>query len=200
MDILPTEAAHEEAFLIEVSTLARRFAGLLVKYDAAEDLAQDIVLEFLVILRSGKCGTNTTLLHGWIWRTVRRRTIDAQRTRRLRASRNAELTRELQEATHAWMAPDVAIEEDELVIFHARTLASLSYECRRAYVMVREEEASYRAVATQMGVSRAIVHNHVAAAHRRFRAELEQKGLATTLRTKRQVTRSDTPAVAGANL
>ena len=72
--------------------------------------------------------------------TVRRRSIDARRRSQLRASRNAELTRELQEATHAWMAPDVAIEEDELVGFHARTLASMSDECRRAYVMVREEE------------------------------------------------------------
>ena len=50
----PTPSA-DEAFLVDVSTEARRYGRLLMSRDDANDIAQDIVREFLIKLREGGC-------------------------------------------------------------------------------------------------------------------------------------------------
>lgn len=187
----PPEASDEGALLIEISTLARRFARRRLPREDADDLAQDIVLECLVNVRAGKGGINVSLLPGFVRHMVRLRTIDARRRRCRRSSTDRYYARVLPDVPHVWMSPEMAIEVEELENFHARTLASLSCTCRRAYTMVREDEASYRAVAAQLGVSRAAVNWHVAAAHRRFRAELVQQEIAIYSRSSKQASRRD---------
>jgi DNA-directed RNA polymerase specialized sigma24 family protein len=132
--ILPPGSTNEEACLITISTIARRYARKRVPLDVAEELTQDVILECLVHLRAGRRWTDTTSLTAYVRKMVRRRANDSRRYER-RRSRNA--TGRLQ---------DLTIEGLELLSFHARSLARLSNSCRRACRMVREDKASYVAV------------------------------------------------------
>lgn len=177
--VSPTEATNEEALLIALSTLARRFAGRILPRDAAEDLAQDVVLECLIKLRSGRWRIDGLLVAGLARRMVQSRSIDALRRVQRRSSRNAEHARELAESARVWMSPDLAIEEEELARCHARTLADLPDVRRRAYLLVCEERVSCQAAARQLGIPRFSVVAHVAAAQQRFYHALHAQGLAT---------------------
>jgi RNA polymerase sigma factor (sigma-70 family) len=187
-----TEASDEGALLIEVFTIARQFARRRFPNDVAEDVAQDIVLECLVTVRAGKCGIKVSLLPGFVRHLVRLRSCDVLRRNHRRANTDEYYARALADTQHVWMSPEMTIDVEELEDFRVRTLASLPCACRRAYLMVREDEESYRAVAEQLGVSRAAVSWHVAEAHRRFRAGLiEQELLATYSRSRKRTSIRD---------
>ena len=76
------------------------------------------------------------------------------------------------------MTPDIACEYRELVTYHERALATLPRPCRLAYTMVREQGASYHAVASTPGLYRSAVGKHVSEAQRRFRASLHTQDIA----------------------
>lgn len=187
--VLLLDESTEAALLTSISNRARRIAHAMVRADTAdaadaEDLAQDVVLECLVRLRSGKLWTRPASLAAFVRRRVRSRAIDLLRRKKHRAARNAEHARELMESVHAWMSPELALETRELELFREHTLASLPYDCRRAYVMVREGEAPYQVVADQLGVSRAAVCSRVVSAQRLFRRELLEQDIATPPRAR----------------
>ena len=77
----------------------------------------------------------------------------------------------------AWMSPEVRFSEAELAEFRGRVLADLPEICRRAYVMIREEHATYERVAEELALSRSSIWNHVFAAEQRFRRALEALGI-----------------------
>lgn len=192
MDPASPAACSEAQLLMDVATLARRFAGKYMCTHDAEDLAQDVVLECLIRMRAGKWKPIISLgafVRAMVWR----RRTDSLRQRERRTSRDAEHARALTESVHTWMSPEHALEERELLSFHEQTLTSLPRSCRRAYVMVREEEAPYQLVADRLGVSRATVCAHVVAAQRRFRLELLEQGIATRARSPNSSIREADP-------
>jgi RNA polymerase sigma factor (sigma-70 family) len=174
----PIDASTEARILTEVFTLARRHAGKLMSGAAADDLAQDVVLECLTRMRAGKWRVPRSLA-ALVRKMAKRRRADVRLHRKRRASRQGEYARELAERTHAWMSPDVALHDRELERFYAQAVAKLPRTCRRAYVMVREEDTPYSAVADRLGVSRAAVNACVVRAQRRLRAELLDKRIVT---------------------
>jgi hypothetical protein len=62
------------------------------------------------------------------------------------------------------MSPEAALEERELAELHKETLASLPRQCRRIYIMVREDRISYDRVAARLGLTRSAVSWHIVAA------------------------------------
>lgn len=181
MDTVPSpDESTEASLLLSVYTIAREYAGSVLRCDSPEDLAQDVVLECLVRLRAGAWQLDPSRLAGFVRRVAKRRSIDALRRQQRRAVRDAEHAREVSESSRVWMSPELAIEEQELANLHASTLASLSQGCRRSYVLVRSDETSYRIAAERLGVSQAAVCAHVVEAHRSFRRELSDYGIAVT--------------------
>jgi RNA polymerase sigma-70 factor (ECF subfamily) len=176
--VSPHDASTEASLLTQVSTLARQFARQLISASAADDLAQDVVVECLTRMRAGRWRVDVSL-SAFVHALVRRRRADFLRQRQRRTSREAEHVRELTESTHAWMSPELTLEAQELERFHEQTLASLPSRCRQSYVMVREQQAAYQVVATELGISRAAVCLHVVAAQRHFREVLVERGFAT---------------------
>jgi RNA polymerase sigma factor (sigma-70 family) len=173
-----TDASTEARILTEVFTLARRHAGKLMSGAAADDLAQDVVLECLTRMRGGKWRVPRSLA-ALVRSMAKRRRADLRLQHKRRASRQGEYAGELAESTHAWMSPDLALRERELERFHEQALAKLPRTCRMAYIMVREEDTPYSVVADRLGVSRAAVNACVVRAQRRLRAELLDKRIVT---------------------
>ena len=77
------------------------------------------------------------------------------------------------------MSPETLLDDAEMSAFHRRTLSGLPESCRRAYLMVREEQATYEHVAEALAVSRNAVCYAVVAAQRQFRLALEEMGVYT---------------------
>ena len=191
MDTVPfPDESTQDALLTTISTLAWQYAKKKHGRARAEDLAQDIVLECLTMMREGRWHIEGTL-DAYIRWMLTRRQIDQLRQRQAQREHHKEHGRILVESTHAWMRPDLAYEERELEQFHDETLAGLPRVCRHAYVMVREEQCSYRVAADQMGLSRSAIHAHVVSAQNRFRSRLLAEGIAHLPRMR---TRNSAPS------
>lgn len=174
---LPRRIPPQERLLIRIADLAWQQASHFGGADFADDLAQDVVLECLVMVRT-RCGRLTApTLNGFVRQVVRRRWLDFLRAAQRRATREQQHSREAMGGTRLWMSPELTLLDAELTRFHERTLASLPSGCRRSYLMVREEDASYQLTADLLGVSRATVNAHVVAAQRKFREGLPAYGI-----------------------
>jgi RNA polymerase sigma factor (sigma-70 family) len=169
--------------LARIARYARRYAWCLAIIAGVEeegfvgDIAHDVTLDCLVKIRTGLWGDGPRSLKAYVRTAVRLRLVDYLRRGYHREERDAEHLRELSENTHAWMEPDVAIEERELSEFHAATLASLPAICRTTYLLVRDGGVSYAEVAVQLGITRSAVTANVVRAQRRFRARLRELGI-----------------------
>jgi RNA polymerase sigma factor (sigma-70 family) len=182
----PTNVPGEEAFLIAVSAVARPYARLLTSRDDAFDIAQDVVLDCLTNLCDGGCPFDVMANVGLIKTMVLRRLLMLLRANDRRATRDAQHELERTDSTHIWMQPDLGVEAQELEDVLEKTIASLPRMCRRVYVMVRDDGASYQIVANVLGVSRASVNAHMVSAQRRLRVALIEQGpMPTTCRPER---------------
>ena len=175
--------------LTQVSTLAHRYARrflILGDFDDidAGDIAQDIVLECLAGLRSGKGATITAGVPRFVQTMVLRRVYNAWRANRRRDARNAECLRECTASAHVWMSPDLGLNAADLDTLFERTVAALPPMCQRVYLMLREDGASYREVTRALGISRNTVCGYLSTAQRRFRAALLAQDLCRSERSE----------------
>jgi len=171
------DEAKLETLLLEVERLARQFSRRLVLPADADDLAQDVVLTCLTSIREGTWNGRVAPLPVIVAHMVRCRTVDRLRRRGCAAERDGEYTRELLEASHSWMSPDAALEEQELEEIRLQALETLGPACLQAYALVREEGLSYAEVARMLGVSRRGVSAFVVKAQKRLRQEVKRRGI-----------------------
>jgi RNA polymerase sigma factor (sigma-70 family) len=168
----------DDALLARITRLARRYAMVIVDdRDVAKDIAQNVVIDYLIKARSGRRRIRLSSLRSHVQKIVNRRAVDWLRRSQRRADREAMFAHEVNDGTHAWMAPDLASEDRNLNQFLVEAVASLPDACRASYVMVREGNASYAAVAERLGVSRSAVTANVVRAHRALRARLLERGI-----------------------
>lgn len=135
------------------------------------------MLDCLLALRSGKPQVAAEELPQYVNTIVMRRFINACRDNERREAREMEHVCDLADGSHAWMSPEVALEEAEMEDLIASTLAALPPMCRRVFEMVRSDDLSYHAVASALGIPRSAVSNHVVLAQRRFREALLRHGV-----------------------
>ena len=169
---------REAVLLAEVARLARRQAGLTLPSDAADDVAQDVAFAVLETLRKGQPVPEGALLIGLIRRMVRCRAADRLRREQRRAARESTYARERVDRRPAWMCPAAAFDESEVQRFRESTLYELKEPCRRAFVMVREEQVTVARAAEALSVSRTTIRSYVVSAERSFRRRLGEMGLA----------------------
>lgn len=167
----------EEAVLVKIVRVAREYARETLPSDDAEDLAHDIALNILERLHAGHTMGEAQEAGGLLRTMVKCRAIDGLRQRRRRDVRDAEYARCNEEMGRGVACPDAELAEAELAEFRERILAELPEAVRRAYVMVREEHATYQRVADELAVSRSSVQLYVSRAQWRFRRGLEALGI-----------------------
>ncbi len=165
----------DTAVLVDIGERARRHAARIVDRDTAEDIAQDLVIDCLERMRAGTWSVRPDGIDAYVGCVVRRRTIDGLRRAQSRAEREAEHARELTEGVHAWMEPELALEARELEALRVRAMAELPEACRRAYLLVREQKASYAEAAAVLGVTTSAVNANVVRAQRKLRARLGER-------------------------
>lgn len=169
--------------LVRIAAYARRFATCLAiiadieEEGVVDDIAQDLVLECLMRVRSGEWGDGPRSVKAFVRTAVRKRVVDYLRRGYHREERDAEHLREISEGTHAWMAPDLVMDALDLPKFYVYTLASLPPICRNTYLMIREGNLSYAEVAAQLGVTVSAVRANVVRAQHVFRARLPDCGV-----------------------
>lgn len=173
----PAPALTGDALVVEIHRQARALAKKRVPVDVADDIAQDITFECLIKIRAGRWRVRHADLTDVLRGVVRRRVVDWLRRREHGDERNAEHWRDREDSEHAWMSPELELEEPELAAVHERTLRELPSACRRAYLMVREEGESYNGAARRLGVSPSAVSAHIVTAQRRFGWVLMDKGV-----------------------
>ena len=169
----------DDAFVLQVSTLARKAARrLLVLHNRADadDIAQDVTLECLAAIQSGRMATIQTDIAALVWTMVLRRTLNVARAADRRDARAVACVRD-EDEVHTWMSPEAAVEYAELEAFVAQTVAALPPMSRRVFQMVRDDNMSYANVARSLGITRHTVNEHLTTAQRRLRAALVDAGL-----------------------
>ncbi|MHB1861400.1 MAG: RNA polymerase sigma factor [Gemmatimonadaceae bacterium] len=170
-------SSSEEAVLVKIVRVAREYARETLPIDEAEDLAHDIALNILERLHAGHAIGDVQEAGGLLRAMVKRRAIDGLRQRQRREERDAEYARCRNEMERGLASPDAELAETELAGFRERILGELPEAVRRAYVMVREEHATYQRVADELAVSRSSVKLYVSRAQWRFRRGLAALGI-----------------------
>lgn len=169
--VTPSDSSDDARLLTRVSSLAHRFARRLAGRDAADDLAQEVVLDCLVRLRSGRWCIDTTLEALVASMTWRQHAYANRRTTHRRA-REARYLAECGARTPAWMDPARVLDESEESMLRERALAELPARCRAAWLLVREEGVTYRSVSRRLGISCGLVVAHVARAEQHLASRL----------------------------
>ena len=170
--------AKKEAELVErVHASARAMAKRLVKSrQRADDIAQDVALDFLKRLRAG-AEVTPERLNAYVAKIVMRRRSDMRLRRRRAAARDWTFLNEISANRRAWMNPEAQWETRELGALYRRTLDSLPPPCRQAFVAVREDGQSYAEAARSLGCSVKMIAKHVTRAQQVFRGVLREQGI-----------------------
>lgn len=163
----------EESFLAEVTRIARSCARILIVAEEEDDLVQDVVLECLMNLRSAK-PVVPLMLESYVMTMMKRRATNALRSTQRRDARALEFTYDRENAMPAWMSPDQCNTEEDYEQIIDTIVASLSPRRREVFTLIRDEHASYKTVATTLGISRAAVSNHVARLQKQLREALRE--------------------------
>jgi hypothetical protein len=102
----PAPAFEGDALVVEIHRQARALAETHVRSDVADDIAQDVALECLIMIRAGRWSVRHADLTNVLCGVVRQRVVDWRRCRALGHERNAEYWRDLEDSEHAWMSPE----------------------------------------------------------------------------------------------
>jgi RNA polymerase sigma factor (sigma-70 family) len=184
----------EAQLLARVRASARELAGRLVKGKArADDIAQEVALDYLMRLRSGRA-VQPEREDAYIATIVLRRRTDMRLRRRRGAARDWTYLSEISASRRAWMNPEIQLRQRELDALYRRTLDSLPRRCREAFVAVREQGQSYDQASRSLGVSVKMIAKFITQAQRVFRGELRTAGIRVP-RQKREPTWKPLPFV-----
>ena len=171
------DASEEARLLANISTLATRFARRLVATDAAEradeadDIAQSVVLNCLMLMRAGRWRVETTL-GAFVASITWREHAFSRRRSTNRSERDAQFLAERMAQHPAWMDAEASLGEGENKRMRSLALSRLPELCQESYRLVREEGATYREAARQLGTSFGKVVRHVARAERMLASRL----------------------------
>ena len=78
---------------------------------------------------------------------------------------------------YGWMSREAQVEHAELEALVALAVASLPLMCRWVFLIVRDDDASYAAIALTLGVTRHTVKEHLPAAQRHLPAARVDAGV-----------------------
>ncbi|HEY5218544.1 MAG TPA: sigma-70 family RNA polymerase sigma factor [Gemmatimonadaceae bacterium] len=178
-------SSSEEVVLVKIVRIARAHAREILPSDDADDLAQDMALSILQRLHAGHPIGKAREAGDLLPTIVKRRALDALRQRERREERDTQYARDYEETGRGVVCPDAEFEEGEWAALRERVLAELPEAVRRAYVLVREEHATYRCAAEELAVSQSSVRWSVSRAQRQLRRGLAALGISVDFVVRR---------------
>jgi RNA polymerase sigma factor (sigma-70 family) len=167
---------EQERQLHDVVRIARGYARNIVNDGVVDDLAQQVAFECLVKMRDGSWVAPEQMPR-LVRSMTKHRAMDWIKHRLREESRDTLYCQRTSARYPEWMSASRAADEAELKEFHAKVMAKLPGLCRKAFIMVREERATYEAVAERLGISTSAVHRSVVQAQKAFREALPELGI-----------------------
>ena len=187
MDTLsPAESQLEAEYLVEVTTLAATWARRMLLVEDVDDIAQDVTLDCLAMLRAGRPMPDPRARNQFVRGIVRHRVIDDLRSAERRIWRETEFARELEGEEHLWMSPEKALDDQELQHVIALTIDAMPPRRRQVYLLASDEGATDQSVGALLDMQVNTIHQHANNARRQLRAALSQYfGLSEVVSIKR---------------
>src|SRR3954464_10726734 len=151
----------------EVLQRAMRYAERLVPREQAFEIAHDVAVEMVRRPPERLSGTMlylrvTSRLRN-LWRADQRRAATAHTYLEMRSAR-----------APAWADPAAGVEAEELRACIRDALAALPRGMRDAFLLVRDEELSYKEAADRLGVSVGTVHTQLSRANALLRERIQR--------------------------
>ncbi len=163
----PTSAHDPRRTYEAILVRAMRYAERLVPRDQAFEIAHDVAIE---MLRQTPDRVNGTLLYIRVtsrvrnlWRATQRRAALDRAYLEMRSS-----------AMPAWAQPGADLEARELRERIEDVLAQMPSAMREAFLLVREEELSYKETAARLGITVGTVHTQLSRANALLRECVER--------------------------
>jgi RNA polymerase sigma-70 factor, ECF subfamily len=154
----PATVSDPKRIYEDVLQRAMRYAVRLVPRDQAFEIAHDVAVE---VLRRPPAKLSGTLLYLRVtsrlrnlWRTNQRRAATDRAYLDLRST-----------STPSWADPAAGVEADELRARIREALERMPRGMRETFVLVRDEELSYKEAAARLGVSVGTVHTQLSRAN-----------------------------------
>lgn len=135
--------------------------------ELVEELVQDVFLNLWVKRKSLDTEGN---LQAYLYATLRNKALSELRSRLLRSQHYIK-AREEGEIFSVNVEDDYVARETELKI--KKIVDSLPPQCREAFILSREEQLSYKAIADRMNISVNTVEKHVSKALKKLRTEFK---------------------------
>jgi RNA polymerase sigma-70 factor (ECF subfamily) len=153
----PVDPDHRTLYE-EVLQRAMRYAERLVGRDQAFEIAHDVAVEMLRRPPERMSGTMlylrvTSRLRN-LWRASQRRAATDRAYIDMRSA-----------TTPAWANPAAGVEADELRACIRKALDRMPPSMRETFLLVRDEELSYKETAVRLGVSVGTVHTQLSRAN-----------------------------------
>jgi len=165
------ETERQDALVLEIAALAREFALQFARRSQVDDVVQNVVLECLVLIRTGRWPVASSL-PSLLNRIVRRRTYDQILRRRRATMREKQHSSAIRPADPSGMSPLLEMENAEVMAACEEALAHMRANPAAIYRAVRQEGWSTREVAKRLKLSVNSVSAHLRRADRGVRSEL----------------------------
>jgi RNA polymerase sigma factor (sigma-70 family) len=179
--IAPEDRRKYEDLVARAVGCARRFIGP----DEAAEVAHDVAVELLKRPEREVSGALLYIAVTYrlraLWRSSDRRSANEREWLEMRGA-----------ATPVWAQPDATLEAGELGERIEETLARMPAGMREAFLLVREEELSYKEAAARLGVAVGTVHTHVSRANALLR-DCVNRYRADQPRSPKLASRKDSP-------
>jgi RNA polymerase sigma factor (sigma-70 family) len=139
----------------DVLVRAMQYAGRMVPRDHALEIAHDVAVELIRQPTAKPPGGPVVYL------AVKRRLRDGMRAVERRAAREATYLTLQSEATPVWALPGADLEARELGDRIAQVVGAMPPAMREVFLLVREEQLTYREAAARLGVGMGTVHTQL---------------------------------------
>lgn len=159
------EGAYDSAFRAWYPIMVRVATALLHDNDAAEEVAQDVMVE---LWRRRHALDADVSLSGYLLRSVRNRSLNHLRHLRVRAQTESDI----QALYESPVASDQPIIAKELAVAARQALAELPTRCREVFELSRVHGLRYTQIAEALDISQKTVEAQMGKALRILRARL----------------------------
>lgn len=159
--------AFETVYGLYYVQLCRVAYKKLGNEELVEELVQDVFLNLWVKRRILDTEGN---LQAYLYATLRNKALSELRNRLLRSRHHIKAMEE-ENMYSINVEDDYVARETELKI--KKVVDSLPPQCREAFILSREEQLSYKAIAERMNISVNTVEKHVSKALKKLRTEFK---------------------------
>ncbi len=170
------EADRQDALIVEIAALAGQFATQFARSDEADDVAEEVVLECLELIR-GNAWPAVKSLPSFVNRIVARRVFDHAEREQNSVDRDAEYGPALHPSNFGRLSPLEELEAAEVMAACREALAHVRPAAAAVYVAVRDQGMSTSEAAEALALSANAVRAHLRRAELAIRAELLALGL-----------------------